>query len=95
MRRNWRVLPTNASSVEFRKKTGKHQKRLIRTEGSLKKKDGKLRRVINTSLRSVKGELERMQRTRTQEMLLIHPVETFEMNQELDQKLSTVRRPVL
>lgn len=63
----------------------------MESSASSKKRRGrKLGKALQTSLRSVKGEIHRFQKTREHEMLVIHPVGTFEMHQELDLKLSTV-----
>jgi hypothetical protein len=81
-RRNFREIPTNADAAAI----FDHEKPSFIT----KKRRGKFRKTLNTYIRSFKGELGRMQRTRGQEIVVIDPVDTFEMNQELDRKVASV-----
>lgn len=80
-------LPTNAT---LEPSTVDPTKLATKTKAA-KRKGRKLGKALGTSLRSLKGELQRFQRTRTQEMLVIEPIDTFELQQELDQQLTTIK----
>jgi hypothetical protein len=82
-RRNSHEIPTNADPAADVEREDEHPTLVTR------KGRGKLRRALTSSLRSVKGELRRMKDARGQEMVVIEPVDTFEMHQEIRRKVSS------